>query len=69
MSEVCVCICIQMQMCIRDSCTSASSGIGDSGNLLEEMAGTGDWQDGQRFHSNASASDVQAWVEELGLAK
>ena len=50
-------------------CTSASSGIGDSGNLLEEMAGTGDWQDGQRFHSNASASDVQAWVEELGLAK
>lgn len=50
-------------------CTSASSGIGDSGNLLEEMAGTGDWQDGQRFRSNASASDVQAWVEELGLAK
>lgn len=25
-------------------CTSASSGIGDSGNLLEEMAGTGNWQ-------------------------
>jgi len=25
-------------------CTSSSSGLGDSGNLLEEMAGTGDWQ-------------------------
>ena len=50
-------------------CTSASSGIGDSGNLLEEMAGTGDWQEGQRFRSGASAADVQAWVEELGLAK
>lgn len=43
--------------------------MGDSGNLLAEMAGTGDWQDGQRFRSGASASDVQAWVEELGLAK
>ena len=25
-------------------CTAASSGIGDSGNLLEEMAGTGSWR-------------------------
>ena len=50
-------------------CTSVSSGIGDSGNLLEEMAGTGNWQEGQRFRSGASASDVQAWVEELGLNK
>jgi len=48
-------------------CTSASSGIGDSGNLLEKMAGTGDWQEGQRFSSGASASDVNAWVESLGL--
>lgn len=48
-------------------CTSASSGIGDSGNLLEKMAGTGDWQEGQRFSSGASASDVNTWVESLGL--
>ena len=48
-------------------CTSASSGIGDSGNLLEKMGGTGDWQEGQRFSSGASASDVNAWVESLGL--
>ena len=32
-------------------CTSASSGLGNSGNLLEEMAGTGDWQEGQRFEN------------------
>ena len=49
-------------------CTSASSGIGDSGNLLEEMAGTGDWQEGQRFRSGASDSDVQEWVDTLGLS-
>lgn len=46
-------------------CTSASSGIGDSGELLAEAAGTGNWLEGQRFRSGASASDVQAWVESL----
>ena len=34
--------------------TSASSGMGQSGELLAEMAGTGDWQEGQRFRSGAS---------------
>ena len=48
-------------------CTSASSGIGDSGQLLEEMEGTGNWLEGERFRSNASEEDVQAWVEGLGL--
>lgn len=48
-------------------CTSASSGLGDSGELLEEMAGTGEWQEGQRFRSGASEDDVRDWVEELGL--
>lgn len=47
--------------------TSASSGMGQSGSLLAEMAGTGDWQEGQRFSSGASASDVQSWVKGLGL--
>lgn len=42
--------------------TSSSSGMGDSGSLLEELAGTGDWQDGERFRSGASAEDVQEWV-------
>lgn len=41
---------------------SSSSGMGDSGSLLEELAGTGDWQDGERFRSGASAEDVQEWV-------
>ena len=47
--------------------TSSSSGMGQSGTLLSEMAGTGDWQDGQRFSSGASQSDVVDWVSDLGL--
>ncbi len=47
--------------------TSSSSGMGQSGTLLSEMAGTGDWQDGQRFRSNASQSDVADWVSGLDL--
>lgn len=46
--------------------TSATSDMGQSGTLLADMAGTGDWQDGQRFASGASASDVQSWVNGLG---
>ena len=48
-------------------CTSASSGLGDSGNLLEEMAGTGDWQEGHRFSSGASDADAADWVGSLNL--
>ena len=48
-------------------CTSASSGLGDSGALLTEMAGTGDWQEGMRFRSGADEADVQEWVSGLGL--
>lgn len=47
--------------------TSSSSGMGQSGSLLAELAGTGDWQEGQRFSSGASASDVQSWVNGLEL--
>ena len=47
--------------------TSSSSGMGQSGTLLSEMAGTGDWQDGQRFSSGVSQSDVADWVSGLGL--
>ncbi|OKZ79731.1 MAG: flavodoxin [Clostridium sp. CAG:12237_41] len=50
-------------------CTSASSGVADSGQLLADMAGTGDWQDGERFSSGASDSEVADWVKELGYAK
>lgn len=47
--------------------TSSSSGMGESGTLLEKMAGTGDWQEGQRFSSGASKEMVRDWVAELNL--
>ena len=50
-------------------CTSASSGLGESGELLAELAGTGDWLEGQRFRSGASAPDVTAWANGLDLPK
>ena len=46
-------------------CTSSSSGLGESGQLLEDLAGTGDWQEGQRFSGRVSQSDIQEWI--LGL--
>lgn len=45
--------------------TSASSDIGQSGTRLAEMAGTGEWQEGQRFSSGASATEVQEWLNRL----
>ena len=47
--------------------TSSSSGMGQSGSLLADMAGTGEWQEGQRFSSGVSSEDVQSWVNGLGL--
>lgn len=49
--------------------TSSSSGLGESGSLLEELAGTGTWLDGQRFRSSASEDDVVEWVNGLELAE
>ena len=47
--------------------TSASSGMGESGQLLADMAGTGDWQEGQRFSSSVDEAEVQEWIDGLGL--
>lgn len=47
--------------------TSSSSGMGQIGSLLADMAGTGEWQEGQRFSSGVSSDDVQSWVNGLGL--
>lgn len=47
--------------------TSASSGMGQSGSLLADLAGTGNWQEGHRFSSGVSSSEVQSWVNGLGL--
>lgn len=48
-------------------CTSSSSGLGESGELLAELAGTGNWQEGIRFRSGASEESIQEWVESLGV--
>jgi flavodoxin len=48
--------------------TSASSGLGESGQLLAELAGTGDWQEGMRFRSSVSEGDVQEWLDSLSLS-
>lgn len=48
-------------------CTSASSGLGESGELLADMAGTGNWLTGERFSSGASEETVRTWVESLNL--
>lgn len=46
-------------------CTSTSSGLGQSGDLLKEEANGGNWQDGQRFRSNPSDSDIKNWTDSL----
>lgn len=45
-------------------CTSASSSIASSGKDLQALAKSGDWKDGERFSSSASATDVEAWVRQ-----
>ena len=46
-------------------CTSASSGLGNSAELLEEMACGGRWLEGRRFRSSVSENDVVSWVNGL----
>lgn len=46
-------------------CTSSSSGLGQSGELLAELAGTGNWQEGMRFRSNPSDDDIKSWTDNL----
>ncbi len=46
-------------------CTSASSGIGRSGKILEENAESGKWLDGRRFDGNVSEDELRVWVESL----
>ena len=48
-------------------CTSSSSDLGESGELLAKAAGTGNWLEGQRFRSGVSEENVKSWVKGLGL--
>lgn len=46
-------------------CTSASSGLGQSGKLLEEEATGGNWLEGKRFSSRPSDSDIKAFTDSI----
>ena len=46
-------------------CTSSSSGLGQSGELLAEEANGGNWLEGHRFRSNPSDSDIQDWTDSI----
>lgn len=48
-------------------CTSTSSGIGQSGELLAELADAGTWLDGQRFSRGSSEADIASWIAGLNL--
>ncbi len=46
-------------------CTSSSSSIGQSGEKLEEEAGTGNWKSGYRFSSSASDDEIKTFTDSL----
>ena len=43
------------------------SGIGQSGELLAELADAGTWLDGQRFSRGSRESDIASWIAGLNL--
>lgn len=46
-------------------CTSASSGIGSSGDNLKTNAGSGEWLEGRRFSADVSQAEIEEWVNTL----
>lgn len=46
-------------------CTSASSGIGQSGELLKSEAKGGNWLEGHGFSSDLSSADIKTWTDSL----
>ena len=46
-------------------CTSSSSGIGESGELLEKMTKGGNWLSGRRFSSGVESVDIKNWTDSL----
>lgn len=48
-------------------CTSSSSGLEDSGTLLAEAAGSGEWLEGRRFQSHVDSSEAAEWAAGLNL--
>lgn len=46
-------------------CTSASSGLGESGELLAKLAGSGNWLEGTRFSSSASDASIEEFISKI----
>lgn len=46
-------------------CTSSSSGLGQSEDLLKASANSGNWVEGHRFQSNASDASIEEWTNSL----
>lgn len=47
-------------------CTSGSSGISTSERTLQSIADA-EWLEGKRLSSNVSESDIEEWLEEIGI--
>ncbi len=45
--------------------TSSSSGMGESGEILEGYAGTGNWLEGKRFQSNEDVANAKEWAASI----
>lgn len=52
-------------------CTSMSSGLGKSGELLHELAGNdnGNWLDGKRFGTSTGESEIRSWIDSIGVKR
>ena len=48
-------------------CTSGSSGVGSSDDNMKANAGAGAWLEGTRFSGSVLESEIQTWVDGLGL--
>ncbi len=46
-------------------CTSASSGLGQSAKLLKDEANGGSWQEGLRFSSSVSDTDIKKFTDSI----
>ena len=46
-------------------CTSSSSGIGNSADILEDLTKTGTWQEGIRFGTNPSDDDINNFIDSI----
>ncbi|MGI6590426.1 MAG: flavodoxin [Eggerthellaceae bacterium] len=52
---------------VASFCTSLSSGVGSSGQHLQQMCGDCTWLDSTRFEEDADLSDVDSWADSLDI--